>query len=84
MKKISENTSMSISLVITVLAAVAWLTTMHNTGVANASAIKEIKESRTLRSEEYNKTMRAISERLASIESKIETTLTILKRKNGG
>ena len=82
--KISENTTISISLVITVLAAVGWLTTIHNTGVANASAIKEIQVSRVSREDEYNKTMRLISERLARIEEKTETTLLILKRKNGG
>lgn len=79
--KISENTSISISLVITVMAAVAWLVTMHNTGVANASAIKEIQVSRTQAKEEYNKNLVMVADRLARIETNLEK---LLKRKNGG
>jgi exopolyphosphatase/pppGpp-phosphohydrolase len=64
MPPISENSTVTISLVITLLAGCAWLTRVWATGVQNKENIKEIKDFLLSRLERIEMRLERIEERL--------------------
>lgn len=68
---ISENTGVSVGLVIALVGGVFWLSTMWAQGRANASAIEAISLDRKEKREEYLDTMNQISEEMKKMNTSI-------------
>ncbi len=73
---ISENTGITVGVLVIVVGAVFWLTEIYNTGRANAEAIVSIKDER----KEYLDTVKSIDKRLSWVEG----YMRVKKRTNGG
>lgn len=71
-RKITEDTLVPLSFIIVFAGMVSWLTTMNNTGEANAAAIKAINSQQ----EEYVRTVTEVRDRL----TRIETTLNLKQK----
>lgn len=69
---ITKNTLVPISLVVVIISASSWMTTIWYTGNANAAVIKEIQTSSFKKDSEVIKVLGEIKERLARIEEALK------------
>lgn len=67
LKKITESTTIPISLVITLLGLAAWVATLKSELTQAANNIDRVEKMQT----EFNRTMSSIDERLSRIEGKV-------------
>jgi hypothetical protein len=72
-QKITENTLLPISLVITLVGGVFWLTTIYSQSNANAVEIKEMKTKQELIIQELSEKQTLMLDRLARIEGRLES-----------
>ena len=68
---ISENTGISIGLVITLVGGIFWLSTIYFQGKANASAIEAIYQERGERRVEYLDTMKSLDDTLKEMNTRL-------------
>lgn len=68
MTKLTEKTTISISLMLALLGGVFWLSTIYSQSVANAKALEKISVEQL----NYNKNLEAINTRLSRIEGALD------------
>lgn len=68
MKEITERTLVPLSLVITLVGGVSWLTTIHAQGQANAEVLVEVKNKQ----DKYEENLKAILNQLAEIKGELK------------
>lgn len=66
---ISENTPISIGLLVTIIGGVFWLSAFYAKAQNTAQDVSEIKQAQ----QEYNKTLISVDERLSRIEGMLDT-----------
>lgn len=78
LRQITEATAIPISLAITIMGGVAWLTTIYNQGNANAAALTALQDDRKAKREEYVQTIGKMNDALSSIDQRLSDRKSVV------